>query len=154
MKKLGTPSGAAPGSAKENVGLAGVGTPFLVAGACGLVGLLVVPVLVTALVALLALSGDEVFEPPWLFGLWLAGRVAFDGVGELEELVGPPTPLGPELVVIVGVVLVVVVGVHDSVALEYGPVPGGINWETGVPGGALTLKVSCEPLTSVIVTVH
>lgn len=27
MKKFGTPSGAGPGSAKENVGLAGVGTP-------------------------------------------------------------------------------------------------------------------------------
>jgi hypothetical protein len=28
MKKFGTPSGAAPGSANENVGLAGVGTPL------------------------------------------------------------------------------------------------------------------------------
>jgi hypothetical protein len=32
MKKFGTPSGAAPGIEKENVGLAAVGTPFLVVG--------------------------------------------------------------------------------------------------------------------------
>ena len=32
MKKLGTPIGAGPGSAKENVGFAGVGTPPLPRG--------------------------------------------------------------------------------------------------------------------------
>ena len=35
MKKLGTPIGAAPGSAYEYVGLAGVGTPLLVTGGGG-----------------------------------------------------------------------------------------------------------------------
>jgi hypothetical protein len=29
MKKFGTPSGAAPGAANENVGFAGVGTPLV-----------------------------------------------------------------------------------------------------------------------------
>jgi hypothetical protein len=35
MKKFGTPIGAGPGRAKEKVGLAGVGTPPLVAGGGG-----------------------------------------------------------------------------------------------------------------------
>jgi hypothetical protein len=39
MKKFGTPIGAAPGSANENVGLAGVGTPLGVTGGGGVGGL-------------------------------------------------------------------------------------------------------------------
>src|SRR5919109_1202299 len=39
MKKFGTPIGAGPGSANENVGLAGVGTPLLVRGGGGVGGL-------------------------------------------------------------------------------------------------------------------
>ena len=40
MKKLGTPIGAGPGSANENVGLDGVGTPLLVTGGGGVAGFL------------------------------------------------------------------------------------------------------------------
>ena len=35
MKKFGTPNGAGPGNANENVGFAGVGTPVFVAAGGG-----------------------------------------------------------------------------------------------------------------------
>jgi hypothetical protein len=41
MKKFGTPIGAGPGRAKENVGLAAVGTPLLVLGGGGVGGFFV-----------------------------------------------------------------------------------------------------------------
>jgi hypothetical protein len=37
MKKLGTPIGAGPGNANENVGFVGVGTPFFAVAAGGFV---------------------------------------------------------------------------------------------------------------------
>lgn len=52
MKKFGTPSGAGPGKANENVGFAGVGTPFfdVAAGGFGTFFAAVVVIVETALV--------------------------------------------------------------------------------------------------------
>jgi hypothetical protein len=60
MKKSGTPSGAAPGSAKENVGFDGVGTPDGVVGAAGLAGVVVGFVAVVGVVVGLGFA----FLPP------------------------------------------------------------------------------------------
>ena len=60
MKKFGTPIGAAPGSANENVGLDAVGTPRLPRGFDGLVDFffgLPLPLFADGL-----LAG---FRPPW-----------------------------------------------------------------------------------------
>lgn len=44
--------------------------------------------------------------------------------------------------------------VQEAWTFLTGPVPGGTRLEAGVPGGALTWKVSVCPVTSVTVTVH
>jgi hypothetical protein len=80
------------------------------------------------------------WPPPWLF----------------------PVPAGVVLVVVVvvvdvvvvDVVVVVVVVVHEAWTFLTGPVPGGTRLEAGVPGGALTSKVSLWPVSSVTVTLH
>jgi hypothetical protein len=55
MKKLGTPIGAAPGSANEKLGLEGVGTPPLVRWGGGDLGLVFF---------FLFLDPDELLDPP------------------------------------------------------------------------------------------
>jgi hypothetical protein len=162
MKKFGTPSGAAPGSANEKVGLAAVGTPGPVIVDAGVdpglgVAVLLVVVVLVFVVPLTSLPEvvPELEKPPEPLACFLPE---------------PDEPPGCELVVVVvlvvGVVLVevgpavtvgvvlVVVGAQLAVTLWTGGVPGG-NIEAGdVPGAALTLKVSVCPLTVVAVTVH
>jgi hypothetical protein len=58
------------------------------------------------------------------------------------------------VVVVVVVVVLVVVGVQDAWTFLTGPVPAGTRLEAGVPGGALTSKVSVWPVSSVTVTLH
>lgn len=76
-------------------------------------------------------------------------------VGPLVPEPDEPEPLEP--VVPLGVVVVVVpvvVGAHEAETLATGPTPAGTIWAGGVPEGALTLKLSVWPVTSVTVTVH
>lgn len=75
-------------------------------------------------------------DPPWWFPL-----------GGLE-------PVGVVVVVVVVAVVVVDVGEQDAETFLTGPVPGGTSDDGGVPGGALTTKVSVWPVTSVTVTLH
>src|SRR5205085_2656346 len=122
MKKFGTPIGAGPGSANENVGFDGVGTPPgpIVGGALTVAGLCLCD---------FALAGPEVApwcEPGWAEPPELCGgpdlldpdlEVEVEpllelGLGELVEVVGVLLVLVGvvlELVVVVPVVLVVVV---------------------------------------------
>lgn len=44
--------------------------------------------------------------------------------------------------------------VQEAWTLATGPVPGGTRLAGGVPGGALTVKVSVCPVVSVTVTLH
>src|SRR5215471_7406693 len=79
MKKLGTPSGAAPGAANEKVGLAGVGTPLV----------FFLPLLVFFLdfgFLLLLLPPEPFLEPLPLF--WFPGWVCEDGFCVLAGLEG------------------------------------------------------------------
>src|SRR5947209_11493403 len=163
MKKLGTPSGAGPGSAKEKVGLAGVGTPCGVLAAGALAGFLAVgaegaaPMLMPP--APPATRGDfepfDPLEPLPLFGLPLPGEL-----GEVcDEVVVVGVELGvvlvePGVVVVTVGVVEVDVGVHEACTFLTGPVPGGTSEEVGVPGGTLTLKVRVWPVSRVTVTVH
>jgi hypothetical protein len=57
-------------------------------------------------------------------------------------------------VVVVPVLPVDPLGVHEAWTFFTGPVPGGSSWEAGVPGGALTVKVSVWPVSRVTVTLH
>jgi hypothetical protein len=138
MKKLGTPIGAGPGSAKEKLGFEGVGTPLLVR--CG--------------------GGDEVvffflflwpddlpdpFDPTdpagagWLEGCWdFPGELGFGAVvvGVVDVVVCDLLPEPPVVVVCEPVdVVVVVVGV-----LVVGRVTVGV-----VTGGGQTLDIRVAP---------
>jgi hypothetical protein len=142
IKKFGTPNGAGPGSANENVGFAAVGTPFFDTGANGFV--VVVVVVVVGVVAFV----------PVPFVSLPAGPVAPDGlrVGFLPF----PDPVddgGCDDVAVVGLVEVVDVvtlgtgevlvdGAHAAETLCTGGVPGGINDEAGVPGAAFTVNTN------------
>lgn len=116
MKKFGTPSGAGPGSAKENVGLDGVGTPPRLA-AGGLDGCLaLVVVVLDGCLGLLVVGGLDLvgLVEPWCEeGCDPPGPVVLGGgEGEVEvEVVPPPERLcwrgGGELDVVVVPVLVV-----------------------------------------------
>ena len=78
------------------------------------------------------------WPPPWLF----PGGVVLVVVVVVVD------------VVVFDVVVVVVVVVHEAWTFLTGPVPGGTRLEAGVPGGALTSKVSVWPVSSVTVTLH
>src|ERR1700761_7026764 len=129
MKKLGTPIGAAPGSAKEKLGFDGVGTPLLVrwGGGEDFAGFF-----------FLFLLDDlpDPLEPTvpagagWLDGCWdLLGELGFGAV-------------------VVGVV------VDDVVVLRPEPPPGGGGWAagSGAPGGSWSWT-TC-PVTVLTVTVQ
>jgi hypothetical protein len=145
MKKLGTPIGAAPGSAKEKLGFDGVGTPLLVR--CGgfedLAGFfcLFLP--------------DDLPDPcdptvpageGWLDGCWdLPGELGWGAVvvgvvvGVVDVVVCDFFPEPPVVVVCEPVVVVVVVlGV-----LVVGTVTVGV-----VTGGGQTLEISVAPAGS------
>jgi len=136
MKKLGTPIGAAPGSAKEKLGFEGVGTPLLVrwgGGADDLVFFF--------FFLLFFCFPDELPDPleptvpagaGWLDGCWdLPGELGFGAVvvGVVDDgvVLLPEPPLGvvcEPVVVVVGVV-VVVLGVLVGGAVTVGVVTGG-----------------------------
>jgi hypothetical protein len=176
MKKLGTPSGAGPGSANENVGFAVVGTPGPVGpDVFGLTGfgldflwVLCLEFFFVAVLVLLVMS----------WPLELPGFLNPDELVEcwplLWELPEPPEEewcdgvvLVVVVVVVVGVVVrdgvvvvtvtvgvVLVEGWQLAVTFETGGVPGGSICAGGVPGAALTVKVSVCPSSSVAVTVQ
>jgi hypothetical protein len=94
MKKLGTPIGAAPGSAKEKVGFDGVGTPAPVTGDLGLLGVLALG-LPGVLVGLLGVVG--VVVGPWWEGFWtLPGPVVFGGLDGVDVVPDPEVDVEPE----------------------------------------------------------
>src|SRR5579875_2653654 len=167
MKKFGTPSGEGVGSAKEKLGLAGVGTPGpvgpTVAGLTGAgVGCFALPRLGCLVERLFEpvrrprrLPGREVRRPegeePVRRRVVLRERGGWLVVVVLEEVV--------EVVedVVDVVVVVVVVLVEDwqlAVTVLTGGVPAGSIWLGGVPGGALTVKVTVWPSSRVAVTVQ
>jgi hypothetical protein len=168
MKKFGTPSGAGPGSAKENVGLEGVGTPFLEVFGGGLAEDFLFFFLPPLLPLLLL--------PPLLFLEPYVDLDPEEAPGLLPEpppeLLWEPEPddlvvvvLVEVVVVLVDVVVVVVVlrvvvvvevagWVQEACTLFTGPVPGGTICEAGVPGGSFTVKVRVCPVSSTTVTVH
>ena len=172
MKKFGTPRGAGPGSANEKVGLAGVGTPGpvgpVVAGDFG-----VLPFLVLALPVRLCVVVVSVLPAPlWSLPVVLEELcfVGFllpfpdDELGVVDVLVVEVDVVLDVVVVVVvvdvvGVVtgtvgVVLVLGWQEAVTFWTGPMPAGTSCEGGVPGGALTMKVSVCPLSRVTVTVH
>src|ERR1700736_5648782 len=163
MKKLGTPSGAGPGRAKENVGLDGPGTPgpVIPVWAVGAAFLVLAFFLVTTLGVMVA---PVVSLPGVLFGLpKVEELLRLAGVGD-EEGVGVWGVVVVGVVeVVVGVVVTVTVGAGGVVVvpggqmaltLWTGGVPGGSIAEPGVPGAAFTVKVTTWPSSSVAVTVH
>lgn len=112
MKKFGTPIAAGPGSAKEKVGLEGVGTPSRLTGGGGATVVWVVPVWPEeGLVFGLLVGFFDPDEPPEGWGVGFFCPVPGFFVGGLE----PPPPGCPVVgggvlvVVVVGVVVVVVV---------------------------------------------
>jgi hypothetical protein len=143
IKKFGTPNGAGPGSANENVGFAAVGTPFLDTGANGLAADVVV-VVVVGVVAFVPVP--FVSFPP--------GPVAPDGLRTgFLPFPGDVDGGGCDDVAVVGLVEVVDVvtlgtgelladGAHAADTLRTGGVPGGTNDEAGVPGAALTVNTN------------
>jgi hypothetical protein len=166
MKKFGTPMGAAPGRAKENVGLAGVGTPPLPVGggalgaAAGALG--VVPGVFGVGFApgfLLAGGGEGCLDGCCPVpgpvgrgggggGVVPVGVVRVGGGGDVVLVVGLPVPV---VVVTMGVEVVpVVADGHDSATVFTGP--GRASDETGAPGGSV--KYSVWPVISVTVTVQ
>lgn len=160
MKKFGTPSGAGPGSEKENVGLDGVGTPPDPVPGAGLVVFFFFLELCFRVCGFLdlepvALFGRFFFGAEWCEGCWtlLDGVVVFVGGGVLCEVVVVVDVVVDD--VVLGVVLVVVgVEEHDSVTDWTGPVAGRWIEDSGVPGGTFTVNVSLAPPTSVTVTTH
>ena len=147
MKKLGTPIGAAPGSAKEKLGFDGVGTPPLVrwGGGDDFAGFF-----------FFLLFPDDLpdpFDPTvpagagWLDGCWdLPGELGLGAVvvGVVDVVVcdllpEPPEPPEPPVVVVCEpVVVVVVLGV-----LVVGTVTVGV-----VTGGGQTLEIRVAPAGS------
>jgi hypothetical protein len=103
MKKFGTPIGAAPGSANEKVGLAGVGTPLGVRGGGGVGGVFAL----FGFLPFLGAAGWLTLLPAWAVpGLSVVGFC--------------PLP-GPELlIVVVGVVGCLVVLVPDVLCDGFG----------------------------------
>jgi hypothetical protein len=152
MKKLGTPIGAGPGSAKEKLGFEGVGTPPLVRGGGGDEGL------VGFFFFFLFCCPDELPDPldptlpagaGWLDGRWLLpGELGLGAVvvgvvddGVVLDLLPEPLPEPPVVVVwdplvVVGVVLPVLVVGTDTV---------GVGVDTG---GGQTLEISVAPAGS------
>lgn|SRR5579884_494928 len=165
MKKFGTPIGAGPGSAKENVGLAGVGTPaeVVVGGVLG-AGLWGAAWAGEPAETVMAPAAPPLLAPAEVEGPWCAPFLpapeGLDGCeAEVEvEVVGGLEELGVVevwLVVVVGSGEVdVLLGTQEAETLFTGPMLGGTSAEVGVPGGALTVKVIVVPLSSVTVTVH
>jgi hypothetical protein len=164
MKKLGTPSGAGPGTEKEKVGLAAVGTPLLLVGAGGFG-------VVVGLVFVLGPVGPVGFLPPLgpvgplgplpcePFGLPLFPPEPLGLPGEDEVPVGPvgaePDEPDEPLAPVEGTGLVdVELGLQEADTFFTGPTPAGTIEAAGVPGGTLTLKVSVCPVSSVTVTEH
>jgi hypothetical protein len=149
MKKLGTPSGTAPGSANEYVGLSIVGTPPFPRS--------FVTTFLTVAAVLEAGAGPDF---GWAVFAWLfAFPVGFGGVEEVVwVLVGVDEVVGVEAVVleVVGVVGVgvVVVGVcaHTSETDSTGSVTGNGIEDTGVPAGTFTVNESLAPPATVTVT--
>lgn len=174
MKKLGTPIGAAPGSAKENVGLAGVGTPALVVVGGGAGVLLRLGLLGAGVLGAGAVVGPwcelgcwvlpEVEPPPvlgWVLGVEVVPdpEPDFEPDPEPELEPEPPPPLPPpELGVGVVTVGVLTGGVgtvtgacgQDSDMLAAGP--GSVSEDSGAPGGSW--KVSTVPVSNLTVTVQ
>src|SRR5579884_2073781 len=162
MKKFGTPIGAAPGSEKEKVGLAAVGTPpgvrsLLGGGGVGAVGTVgAVPPLGWVLFLVLGLppvkplllcEEDLFFLPDCLPLFCLEDWPAlFDpplepvGLDPAEVLVDAGAGLGVEA--------------QDSATAVIGSLTGNDIADTGVPGGTFTVKVSFWPPTTVTVTTH
>src|SRR5579875_1068911 len=155
MKKFGTPSGEGVGSAKEKLGLAGVGTPGpvgpTVAGLTGAgVGCFALP--------RLGCLVERLFEPVRR-PRRLPGREVRRPEGEepVRRRVVLRERGGWLVVVVVVEVVVVVVLVEDwqlAVTVLTGGVPAGSIWLGGVPGGALTVKVTVWPSSRVAVTVQ
>jgi hypothetical protein len=173
MKKFGTPMGAAPGSANEYEGLAGVGTPLEVVGGTGLGG-------GAGLGFGLGLGGAGlgggglgvvVVVPPWWEGAWdwpgPTGLGAVEPLGEVvvegAVVVGVVVAgVGPGVVVVlvdvvsgvvaprVWVVVVDVADGQDSLALRTGP--GRLSEASGAPAGSW--KYSVWPLIRMTVTVQ
>lgn len=153
MKKFGTPMGAGPGSAKENVGLAGVGTPLLVlvgAGAGGVFFFLGV----FGFLGFLGFLGGLGF-----FGFGAVGCAPLFGGGELPGFVwegccplpfpGPLLPAdwgGFDLIVVVGVLEVVVVEdeLWDGVGFEVVDVE--VEVEVVSPVAVVVVVVMVPPL--------
>jgi hypothetical protein len=151
MKKFGTPSGAAPGSAKLYVGFVSAGTPPAPRSA---------PVPVCEVVVLAPAAGfvegcadffGALFPLAAGFGFFGAGAavlvVGLDGLDGLVELV---------VMVTEGVVTVGVVGVcvHDSLMPATATVTGSGIEESGVPLGTVTEKLSVWPVMSLTVITH
>src|SRR6201996_1359622 len=168
MKKLGTPIGAAPGSAKEKLGFDGVGTPLLVrwGGGEDFAGFF-----------FLFLLDDlpDPLEPTvpagagWLDGCWdLLGELGFGAVvvgvvvDDVVVLLPEPPPVGvvcEPVVVVVVVVLgglgVLVVGTDTVGVVTGGGQTRGIRVEpagSGAPGGSWSWT-TC-PVTVLTVTVQ
>src|SRR5689334_2401739 len=169
MKKLGTPIGAGPGSAKEKLGFEGVGTPPVVRWGGGDAGLVCFFFLF-----LFFCWPDELPDPldptlpagaGWLDGRWLLpgelglGAVVVGVVDDgvvLDLLPEPPVVVVWDPLVVVGVVLLavlvvgtgaVVVGVvtGGGQTLEISVSPGG----SGAPGGSW----SCTTCPVIVFTV-
>jgi hypothetical protein len=168
MKKLGTPRGAGPGSANEKVGLAGVGTPGpvgpVLAGDFGFLAFLVLALLVRLCVVVVTVLPAPLWSlPVVLEELRFVGFLLpfpDDELGVVDVLVVEVDVVLDVVVVgVVGVVtvtvgVVLVLGWQEAVTFWTGPMPAGTSCEGGVPGGALTMKVSVCPLSKVTVTVH
>jgi hypothetical protein len=155
MKKFGTPIGAGPGNANENVGFDGVGAP--------------VP----------ARNGDTPLRKP--LGAAVPGLTVTDfptaspetGLGAGTGLAclfrdgfsvttfpadagGATAGADGAGVVVVALELVVGAGAaaHDSVIPTIGSFTGKLNADTGVPGGTFTVNDSFSPPATVTVTTH
>jgi hypothetical protein len=152
MKKFGTPNGAGPGNANENVGFAAVGTPFFVATAGGfvagfdvvVVGVEVVPV------PWVSLPPGPVVPAGFFVGFLRFPDPVLDGVVEVVGVV----EVDVVLVLTVGTGEVLVDGEHSAETLFTGGVPGGRSCDAGVPGAAVTVNTIVWPSSSVAVTVH
>src|SRR4051794_25665943 len=161
MKKLGTPTLAAPGGASVYVGSAGVGG---VSGAGAGVTWGTAPVsdcvlpaasfVTFPVVSVTFLTGLSAFGLPLLLPLPLpvwpwAGAVAVgDGAAVVGAAVGVGETVTPTGAVAVGV------GVpsaerRSTIEATGAGRPGICTWSTGVPSGTSTVTVSCWPVISV-----
>ena len=169
MKGFGTPSGAGPGSAKEKVGLAAVGTPGPLIPVDPVEPVFLAVFLVVFLTVFLTV--DVSFEAvvcvslPEVFFGFLKVEVVVEvffwtvevGDGLLVVVVGVVDVVlvcDGVVAVTVGVVGVVEVVWQLAVTFWTGGVPGGSICAGGVPGAAVTVNVTVWPSSSVAVTVH